>query len=167
MATYPDHGTPDWDDPLRDYIDSEIAALAGGLPGIELGYAERVTSTPYQTTATNASAGIVPGLDIDVEGNGRPIDIEIFISSAFHSVASTGIVIALAVDEAVTGTGPQLGAVSSPSTSIGRSATVKRRLVIADGVTKNLGVILYGTAVGTTNLVTGPTVVSHISAVSR
>lgn len=98
-------------------------ALEDHTPGIELGYAER--STSY-----SAGNSDISGLSVTVTGQGRPVDIEFYCPTAYHSVSGTLI----RADIKSNGTIVNSWFDVTSNTAAGRTAQVKQRLVLTDGV---------------------------------
>lgn len=131
--------------------DSEVAALvaaelAAYQPGLEIGYAERVTSATSTQTAPNAT-GTISLLSVTVVGAGRPVDIRFQAALAFHSVANRPVFTSLMVNGGASGAA---AADTSPSTSSGPSHTFTRRMVLTAGVSYTFTVAIYTDAGGGT-----------------
>jgi hypothetical protein len=141
-------------------------AFEAGIPGTELGYAERLTN--FATTAVAAGAtALVPGLVVTVTGQGRPVDIEFFAQAVRHSVASTAITGYLEVNGSATASQASSAGSSSPSTTVGRVIIIRRRAVLADGVEYTFKAGIFGGAAGTTTLSAAAFAASHLSVTSR
>jgi hypothetical protein len=98
-------------------------ALEDHTPGIELGYAER-------TTSYSAGNSDISGLSVIVTGQGRPVDIEFYCPTAYHSVTGTLI----RADIKSNGTIVNSWFDVTSNTAAGRTCQVKQRLVLTDGV---------------------------------
>lgn len=134
-------------------------------PGLEIGYDEVVSTTTY--TATAAGSQMVPGLSITVVGTGRPVDVEFFAPSVRHSVASTDVSAGIRANGSGLVAESQLGTVSSPSTTVGRSLYVKERVVLADGVSYTFDVTIWSGAAGTATLVAAGYVRVYLAITNR
>lgn len=151
-------------------IDTKIAEYVNDaaeiqMAGIERGYAER-TSTFTTTSATYPGVAI-PGLAITVEGQDRPVDIEINIASAYHSVANTAVTALMMVNGAPLSNFANLGVALSPSTSTGPALIVRRRVILTAGTSYTFSANIYAGAAGTTTLVAATYAAMYISVVSR
>lgn len=111
-------------------------ALEDHTPGIELGYAERFTSY----AAGNSD---ITGLSVTVVGQGRPVDVEFYCSSAHHSVVGSLVRADLKRDGTIIETGFDI----TSNTAFGRHMYVRRRIPLTDGVSYTFTVgIFQGTA---------------------
>lgn len=111
-------------------------ALEDHTPGIELGYAER-------TTAYSAGNSDISGLSVTVTGQGRPVDVEFYCSTAYHSV--TGSLIRADIKSNGTIVNSWFDVTSS--TAAGRTCKVKQRLVLTDGASYTFTIgVFQGTA---------------------
>jgi hypothetical protein len=124
---------------------AEMEAALEAHPGAELGFAERTTN--FTTTATATLTGDITGLSITVIGTGQPVDVAVYLPSVRHSVANTTVAGYLSVNGVTTG--GQTSGTSSPSTTEGRTAYLKRRMVLTDTVSYTFQAGLFGAAAGT------------------
>lgn len=161
MADWPAHGVTPWDPQLKAYIDD----LFGATDGIELGYAERVTN--YTTTGVTPFATPIDALQVEVEGTGRPVDVEFFASDIHHSVANTFIYALLVVDGVYLDDNGQLAATQSTSTTLGSSLYFKKRIVLDEGVSYQFNVVCYGGAAGTSTIVAAAFAPTFLSVTAR
>lgn len=105
------------------------AAADLAAPRGELGYAERqTTDTSSNTVFANIPANLIPGLSVTVVGAGRAVEVEV-IGSVYHAVANTYVGFGIVRDGATVG----YGGLSSPSTTVGRTVIVKKRMVLVAG----------------------------------
>lgn len=124
--------------------DAEVAALVqqaveDHTPGIELGYAERTTSF---TSGSNAD---ITGLSVTVTGQGRPVDVEFYCPSAYHSVSGTLIRADIKSNGAVINSWFEL----TSNVSFGRSCLLRQRVTLTDGVNYTFTVGTFQGSAGT------------------
>ena len=132
----------------------QVTAAANGSAsgytgyGEELAYAEKsiaFTSTNTTVYTVDASA-LIPGLSVTVTGVGRAVDVE-FYSLFRHSVANAIVAAVLVQNGAAQGL---LTPYTSTSTTVNNTLILRRRLVIANGVTTTFQIASYATVAGTT-----------------
>ncbi len=139
----------------EDTIDAQISAevvsaTSGHIPGSEMGYAE--TTGNITTTNVFPTPAIISALTIVVSGEGRPVDIELFIPRLTHSVAGSeiyGIIASQIVGSGVTVYEQIIGA-SSPFTTRSDPFYIKRRKVLTDGVDYTMGFYVCSVSVAGT-----------------
>lgn len=139
-----------------------IAATAGHTPGSELGQANMTTGS--STTAVYPTTALISPLSIVVTGQGRPVDIELFIPELRHSVANTrmyGFIVSQ-----ITGSGivyEQVASVKAVATTDGPPLYLKRRKVLTLGTEYTFafyvcsgaaGTLTYGAGGGLNNMFT-------------
>lgn len=128
---------------------------ADGTDGIngtarELAYAQ--TTTSFTTTPAGAygiTGGLVPGLACQVTGEGKPVTIEFFASAVWNGTTANGNVVLAIYIQNNGGLPADNGVnvnVQSPFTNLGPSHTVKRRMVLAQGVVYTFFASLYADA---------------------
>lgn len=141
-------------------------AVEAHTPGMELGYAERVTPGSTTQIAANSNA-LIAGLVVTVVGQGRPVLIQFTCQGIYHSVANTGVTGYLEVNGSVTLPQCQSATVSSPSTSSGRTMNINRRTILANGVSYTIKVGIFGTAAGTSIATAATFAAMQLSVISR
>jgi hypothetical protein len=134
-------------------------ALEDHTPGIELGFAERSTSF---STSTNTD---ITGLSVTVVGQGRPVDVEFFCSSAYHSVVGSMVRADIKSNGAVINSWFDI----TSHATIGRTCLVRQRVVLTAGTSYTFTV---GTFLGTAGTMTwfasaSPARTMWLSVVSR
>lgn len=153
MSQYPVQGLVPYDQPLKAYIDGQDAATAsdanaytdaqiadtnatidtavaeaveGRVPGMELGYSERATATPYTATA-NAN---ITELTMTVTGTGGPVEVE-FWCPAWAFSAAGNIQCLLNVDGVLIGSGTRAIVAGTVNTFLPLS--VRARTILSAG----------------------------------
>jgi len=138
---------------MQEIIDS-VDALEGNVPGTELAYAEMVSG--LNTALVGGTMQIVSALSLVVVGQGRPVDVEWFIPICYHSVANTGINIAIASQP--TGGAlayDQAAKVYSPKTTEGPSKKISIRKLLTLGQEYTFVFYFSGVAAGTSTIGAG------------
>lgn len=143
--------------------EERLDALDGGdtadwIPGKELGYAELTadftsTNTSFTNTTDGPGAGgVIPGaFQVTVVGKGKPVEVEFYAPQVRHSTAGQWVGAYLLVNGAAQPDG-QLAIGGSPVNTVGRVLVLKRRLVLADGVSYTFKVGIMGGAAGTSTV---------------
>lgn len=147
-------------------VDAKIEEAAEiQMAGIERGYAERITT--YTTTSAAYPGVALPGLSVTVVGQGRPVDIEVSIANAYHSVVNTAVTAIIVINGTPLSPLSSLGSVYSPETDAGPALVVRRRSILVAGTSYTFTVNIYGGAVGTSTLVAASYAPMYLSVVSR
>lgn len=118
----------------------------------ELAYDERATNffTTNTTIFNTATSALIGGLEVTVVGTGDPVMVEFFCGSIGHS-AGSGVVVTSyfvtngAVTHATSG-------YCNWGTSQGEGGVMRRRMVLADGVSYTFKVGLAGSVAGSTGV---------------
>jgi hypothetical protein len=114
----------------------------------ELGYEERTTNdTTTNTAYASTTSNKISGLSVTVVGQGLPVLIEFFCPGVFHSVAATGVSVALITNGALTS--GQLATVDSSATNKSRALIMRRRMLLTAGTSYTFEVGKYVDAAGT------------------
>lgn len=140
-------------------------ALEAHTPGTELGYAASTASFSTNDAATLTTR--IPDLVVPILGNGRPVEIKFFAPNVYHDIIGAIVTFYFVVDDVALTNDGQIGSTFSPQNTIGPSATIERRLVIPEGVTKTFKVGMLVGAGGEGHVIANPSARMHLSAVSR
>lgn len=139
------------------------------LPGMEIGYAERNTSsTTTELGITDAllMQNLITGLTVVVTGKGRPVEIEYFCALVAHTVLN-GVVYAVLMIN-----GSQVGG-SASWTTVAKAGNAqgpmiaKRRMVLADGVQYTFQVGMSLDVAGTGTYFASDAAPQYLSVVQR
>lgn len=137
--------------------DQMLQTLTTTAPGAVQDYVERLTN--FTTTNTNAvsTTAIVDGFDLFVVGTGRPVTLEFFTGSVYHSVANqfVGVYLITSVDGSAysVDTFKRVAAESSPSTVNGRSLSAAWDIPTVEGAEYSFRMGVFGGGAGTSRLV--------------
>lgn len=125
----------------------------------ELGYAER-TSNDTTTNATfgNVGSNKISGLSVTVVGEGKPVMVEFYCSSAIHSVTDTAAGVVLLINGATTG--GQQGYVEAKTSE---ALIMRRRLVLTAGTSYTFEIGKFIVAAGTGTYLAGADNPMHLS----
>ena len=134
------------EDTLAAYADD---AIGGVTPGTELAYME--SATLATTVAVQPGATAVPGMWVAVTGTGRPVEVEFYVPSAFHSIANGGVAGVIIAQKAGGDIEYRQIAYSySPATDKGPALVVKCRMLLGDGeewtIVPHFAAVTAGTA---------------------
>jgi hypothetical protein len=144
-------------------VDAAIAqAVEDHTPGISLGSATLTTSF---TTTNNNAITAVTGLSVVVVGQGRPVEVKIYVPSVIHTTANQ----ILRVDLRANGTAIQSGWVTPPLTTTGPTLTVAEEMTLTDGESYTFTAAVFFTLAGTMTLFAQASPVRRIrlSVISR
>lgn len=153
---------------LDVYSKAETSALM--VTGSEMGYDENTSSTTSTNTnsASVAAGAKITGLSVTVVGEGRPVDIE-WEGSFQDSVASATVGAYFIVNGALTGQpgAGYLGGIQLGSTTSTRKFSLKRRAVLAAGVSYTIEVGVYQAAAGTLTIIGTPAIPNWLAVTRR
>lgn len=151
---------------LDVYSKAESSGLGGGA---EMGYSERTTifTTTNTTAGSLAGTAIVTGLSVTVIGEGRAVEVE-FNSIMQHSVANSGSATYLVVNGSYSAApGGHLAAVQGGATGSGRTLSMKKRIVLTNGVSYTFTIGVYGVQAGTVSVVSTANIPTFLSVTRR
>ncbi len=134
-----------------------LQALEDNVPGIELGSAER------ETTFTSSANADIPGLSITVTGTGRPLYVDFFCDSVYHSVANTLVAARIRKNGVQVAEGREF----SPVTNAGPFMFVRHRETLAVGQSATYTVQAFQGAAGTMTFAAAANAKMFFTAVAR
>lgn len=125
-------------------------ALEDFTPGVQAAIAKLETSVTFTDAAYPGSP--IPGLAINVLGNGRPVELKLVCPSITHTVAGAAVNLQILADYSLSPLNT-LSTVVLPVAGKGNGFIMEREVVIPDGVTKTFYIYGYSDTAGTSTLV--------------
>ena len=148
-----------------------LAEFENAVPGTVLASISATTSFTTTNVTAGSASGDMTDLTLTFTGNGRPVDLELYLPNCKHSVGGTSIAVVLVKDGNLTDPDNQVGLVQTQATipsAGGPSLFISRAgVVIPEGTEVTYVPNVRGTAAGTVTLAAAAYEPRTFRAISR